>query len=306
MADDDLPSGVVLLERPRAADGEDGSAPGTGGGTGPGSGDGGDGGDGSDGVPRIAGAVGLHPRMERRRLTVQRDEERRRLRRAVWVLAVLATLVGAAVLAHTPAFDVDELRVEGAVSTPAAAVVAASGIRRGDALPTVDESGAERRVEQLPWVDDADVVREWPGTVRVVVTERQPEAAVQLHQQLPLALVDGSGRVLDIGGAAPPGLAVLTGIDVDRIAEGDVIPASARDALRVAVGAREQMPGAVAAVSLDLDATLTMGGIVRFGSAAALDEKLVALATFLTDVDLVNLDVLDLRVPGSAALTRRR
>jgi cell division protein FtsQ len=303
VADDDLPSGVVVLDRPRPGAG--GRRPA--GGTPPGSGGSGGGGDGPPESPSAGtGLVALHPRMERRRLDVQRDRERRRLHRAVWVLAVVALLVVGAALSQTPAVDVDHLLVAGEGNTSEAAVRWASGIRRGDALLTLDERGAERRIEELPWVAHADVVREWPGTVRVVVRERQPEAAVQAGDRLPPALVDHTGRVLDVGGPVPPGLVVVTGLDPGELAEGEIVPAGVRDALRVAVGARERVPGAVASISLGLDANLTAGGRVRFGSPAALDEKLVALATFLTDVDLTNLDVLDLRVPGSAAITRRR
>jgi hypothetical protein len=84
------------------------------------------------------------------------------------------------------------------------------------------------------------------------------------------------------------------------------VPATVRDALRVAVGAAERAPGAVVSVSPDLEASLAGGGVVRFGSAEALEEKLVALATVLSDVDLTDLAVLDLRVPSSPALTRQR
>jgi cell division protein FtsQ len=288
MADDELPSGVVLLDRPRSGAPDDGDGPAR------------------ETPAEPLAVVGLHPRMERRRLDVQLDRKRRRWRRALQVLAAIALLVVGAALAHTPAFDVDELRVEGVSHTSEAAVRWASGIHPGDALLTLDESGAERRIEELPWVARADVVREWPGTVRIAVREREPAAAVRSGDQVLPAVVDRTGRVLDIGALVLPGTVTVTGVAPGRIAEGEVLPAAARDALRLALGARERVPGAVASVSIELDATLTRGGIVRFGSAAALDEKLVALATFLTDVDLANLDVLDLRVPGSAAITRRR
>jgi cell division protein FtsQ len=289
MADDDLPSGVVLLDRPRpGAKNQPSAEPGAG--------------VGSSGALE---PVELHPRIELRRRTVQEDHDRRRLHKVVTALSVVAAGVVGVALAHTPVVDVDQIDVRGAAHTAAATVAWASGIDRGDALLTLDEAGAERRIEDLPWVADADVVREWPGTVRIMVTEREPAAALQLNQSPQVAVLDASGRVLDLGVPVPPGVAVITGARVARLAEGDVVPASARDALRLAVGARERVPGAVAAVSLDLDATLLSGGVVRFGSVAALDEKLVNLATMLADVDLSNLGVLDLRVPGSPALTRQ-
>jgi cell division protein FtsQ len=287
MADDDLPSGVVLLDRPRpGANDEPGAEP--------------------DVPPRVSREpVALHPRFELRRRTVQEDQDRRRLHKVIVVLSLVAAVVVGVAVAHTPAVDVDRVVVEGGANTPEATVTWASGIDQGDALLTLDEAGAERRIEELAWVSEADVVREWPGTVRIAVTEREPAAALQVGLGPQVALLDSRGRVLALGVPAPlPGLVVLTGFRPSRLAEGDVVPASARDALQVAVGARERVSGAVTAVSPELEATLTEGGVVRFGSVAALDEKLVALATVLRDVDVGGLAVLDLRVPGSPALTR--
>jgi hypothetical protein len=66
----------------------------------------------------------------------------------------------------------------------------------------------------------------------------------------------------------------------------------------------EALPGGVAGVSTELDVTLGYGGVVRFGSTAELDDKVVALETVLARVQLDCLAMLDLRAPGSPALTR--
>ena len=63
---------------------------------------------------------------------------------------------------------------------------------------------------------------------------------------------------------------------------------------------------AVASVSTDLDAVLVEGGTIRFGSTARLDDKVTAAQTVLDQVDTGCLEVLDVRVPGSPALTRNQ
>ena len=88
--------------------------------------------------------------------------------------------------------------------------------------------------------------------------------------------------------------------------EGERLPAEARDALTVATALRERMPGVVVSVSTDLDAALAEGGEIRFGSAKELDLKVTAAKTVLADVDLACLETLDVRVPGSPALTRNQ
>jgi cell division septal protein FtsQ len=253
---------------------------------------------------KAAEAVVLHPRMRDRRIAVRRDEGRRRLRRLAWGMAGLTLVVDGAAVAQTPFVDVDHIVVEGGTQTGEATVRWASGVHQGDALLTLDEHGAEGSIEQLSWVATADVKREWPSTVRIVVHERVPAVVLQSEPGLPLAVVDAEGRVLQIGGIIPPGLVTITGVPRE-MREGRLLPGSARDALTLAMAAPALVPGAVTTVSQTLEATLTSGGVVRFGSLDELDEKLVALATVLARVDTSCLGVLDVKVPGSPTVSRR-
>ena len=102
------------------------------------------------------------------------------------------------------------------------------------------------------------------------------------------------------GGDAP---LVLTGIE-GRITEGEQLSGDARDALELATTLRDRMPGVVVSVSSDLDAALVEGGSIRFGSTDQLEAKVTAAKTVLSDVDVTCLETLDVRVPGSPALTR--
>jgi cell division protein FtsQ len=252
--------------------------------------------------------VTVDPRMRSRRIGVRRAAGRRRLRRATLVLAVLAVGVGSLAATRSPVLDVDHVTVSGAHRTDVAAVVRAAGIERGDPMVGVDPGAAARRVGRLAWVGRVRVVRAWPATVKIEVHERRPAAMVQVTQAR-VALVDPGGRVLAIepvGSEALPadgGPVTLTGVD-GRVAEGERLPADARAALTVALAARERLPGVVAAVSTELDAALVEGGTVRFGSADRIDDKLTAVGTVLDQVDTGCLETLDVRVPGSPALTR--
>ena len=53
-------------------------------------------------------------------------------------------------------------------------------------------------------------------------------------------------------------------------------------------------------------AAVAEGGEIRFGSTEQLDLKVTAAKTVLADVDLACLEALDVRVPGSPALTRNQ
>jgi cell division protein FtsQ len=257
--------------------------------------------------------VVVDPRLRARRIEVQRDAGRRRLRRVLAILGATGAVLAAYAVTQSPVLDVDHVRVSGGERTDHGAVAFASGIGRGEPMVSLDTGAVARRIEALPWVRTARVERRWPGTVRVSITERTPAAVVPVGEgdEARLALVDASGRVLSDGsdtsdGTAapmPPGLPTLADVRGD-VTAGETLDRDARDALAVVAALAEALPGTVAEVSTDLDATLVSGGQVRFGTAEDLDDKIVAVETVLADVDVDGLAVLDVRVPGSPVLTR--
>ena len=250
------------------------------------------------------GAVRVHPRMRSRRIEVRRDAGRRRLRRGVVVLSALVALLAVAAVVRSPLLDVDDLRTQGGEHTSPQRITAAAGIHRGTAMVGLDTEAAESRVEALPWVAEATVTRSWPGQVTVTVEERTPVAAIAVGEAS-WAQVDADGRVLEMVDAAPAGLPALDGVD-GRIAQGEPLPGETGDALDLLAAVHEALPGGIAAVSTDLDVTLGYGGIVRFGSTDALDDKVVAVETVLARVDLACMALLDVRAPGAPALTRHQ
>jgi cell division protein FtsQ len=257
--------------------------------------------------------------MRSRRIHVRRSAGRRRLRRVSLVLAVVAVVVLALAATRTPLLDVDRVLVTGVDGARAEAVRSAAAVAPDQPLVSLDTGAVADRVEDLPWVASAQVSRSWPATVRVRVTGREVVAAVQVTEQH-VALVDADGYVVSIeegaveptdggddaeAGGVAAGALVLTGIE-GPIAEGRRLDGDARDALTVASAVAERLPDTVASVSTDLDAELVAGGVVRFGSTDDLDEKITAVKTVLSDVDTACMALLDVRVPGSPALTRNQ
>ena len=251
-----------------------------------------------------ASPVVVHPRMRSRRIAVRRDQGRRRLRRLALGLGVIAVVVLAVVASQTSLLDVDRVRIDGVRHTAAGDVGRVAQIEPGDTMVGVDTNAASARIEALPWIAHATVARHWPGTIEIHVTEREPLAVVQVADGR-VALVDEKGRVLEVTGQPPGGLPEVTGVR-GRIAEGEELGSGVRDALTVLRALRERLSGAVASISSDLDAALAAGGDVRFGSTNDLDDKIVAVETVLADVDMSCLALLDVRVPGSPALTRHQ
>lgn len=249
--------------------------------------------------------VPMDPRIRRRRIEVRRDQGRRRLRLLIALVVVVFLTAAAWAVAGSPLADVDRIKVVDAERTPAADVVRATGIRRSSAMVDVDEGRAARRVEALPWIATAEVVREWPGTVVVTVTERAPTAVTRADTGS-WALVDATGRVLDVVPEAPPGLTVLEGLaaapEPGATLDGGSAPLAVVAALTGALRARVQAVVTTAGEQVEL--TLTPRGRARLGRPTELEAKLRALERVLAQVDARDLAVVDVRLPSSPVLTR--
>jgi cell division protein FtsQ len=247
--------------------------------------------------------VAVDPRIWARRIAVQRELGRRRLRVLVVAASALATLGGAYLLVGSPLLDVDHVRVSGVELSDPDAVLDAAGVARGTALARLDTGAVERRVEALPWVARASVQRRFPGTVRIVLTERAPRAFVR-RDDGGVVLVAGDGTVLGPVAAPPPGLVEVLGVRRTP-APGSLLSPP------LAAGARDAMPGAIAArvtavvlgeagtASLRLDG----GGEIRLGTLAELRAKGgAALAVLETLAPGARLDYVDVSVPANPSL----
>lgn len=155
--------------------------------------------------------AGVDPRIRARRIEVQRQLGRRRLRVLVVAAAVAALGGGAWWAVRSPLLDVDRVVVRGAVHVDAATIVGAAGVARGQALLDVDTGAVVRRVESLAWVARADVARDWPGTLRITVREYRPVAFARRPDGA-VALLSAGGRVLADADAAGDGLVEVTGL----------------------------------------------------------------------------------------------
>lgn len=256
--------------------------------------------------------VPIDPRIRQRRIEVRRDEGRRRLRLLVGAGSVVVAGLLGWLATRSPVLDVDTVRVRGARQSTTSAVERASGITTGDAMVDVDEAAVARRVEALPWVDEATVRRHWPGTVIVSVTERRAVVSARGENRAWL-LVDADGRLLARRSYPQAGLPAIEGGPFGA-APGQSIAATGRGALEVAraIGRGDRV-GDIPVVAVVDGGQLELrlvhdergcGGVVRFGPPDQVREKLLAVFTVLDHVDLEGLAVLDVRVPSAPVITR--
>ncbi|WP_316667889.1 FtsQ-type POTRA domain-containing protein [uncultured Propionibacterium sp.] len=217
----------------------------------------------------------------------QRARARRRNRRiavttaGVLVVAVLVWLVG-----FSPVFVVRDVEVTGLTRTSPDDVKAAAAVPSETPLARLDGDAIADRVEQLATIAGARIVRSWPGTVRIEVTERT--AVYQIAQADAYGQVDSEGVVFatSTDRAAAP-VAVLADAD-DQDLRADVatatsaLPQDLRDRL-TSVNA-----GSVDSISFLIDGAIT----IFWGSAEQSDEKASVIGVLWSQGgDYTNYDV---------------
>jgi cell division protein FtsQ len=232
-------------------------------------------------------AARMEPRMRERRRAVKRAAGRKRLKWvAIGVAAVGLVVAGLAVLG-SGLFAITSVDVEGAVYSRGSTLDAVVDDLRGSNVLRVDTEAAERRLEAIPWVDDARVTTDFPHGARIEIRERRPMIAYQATDGH-FRVLDRNGRVLDVIAGQPVNYLALEVDDGPPLEAGDVAPAGYRAAAILVSTLTPQMRQRATSVSADQNATelslmLDDEIEVRFGAAEDLQDKLVRLQTALTN-----------------------
>ena len=245
--------------------------------------------------------VTMDPRMQERRADVLRQQARRRLRRAMAVLALCALAVAGWVVVHSQVFGARVVTVVGAPPGERAAVIQAAGLTGAPPLLDVGAANAAA-VERLPWVATATVSRQWPDGVRVVVTQRTPVAVVaEAAPSTGFAEIDRDGRVQATVPTPPAGLVQVTGTAAPG-APGTTL-VDARAALEVASTLPKAFAAQVTQVQAgpggDVTLQLTSPVTVYLGSTADLRAKYEDAAALLAGASLAKGEVIDVSAPST-------
>jgi cell division protein FtsQ len=209
-------------------------------------------------------------------------------------------------ITRSPLLSVHRVRIQGAAHTSLVDVTGAAGLVHHRQMTDLDEAAMVRSLLALPWIRTARVVRQWPTTVAITLTERHPVAISPDVNGW--ATIDQSGRVLAVT-AARPG-------DVPEIAEvgapspaggpGTVVAAGLMTDLTVAANLVAPLSTEVAGVAVTSDGQVELilvgGAKAWLGPVDDLSAKLTALATVLSKVK-VGKGVVDVRVPTAPVLT---
>ncbi len=214
-------------------------------------------------------------RFEQRRLSARR----RRLLR-IGIAVVVVVLVGgtAWVVFASPLLAVRNVTITGTHRTTKGLIDLTAAVPKGEPLARIDVGAVERRVEQLPLVASATVVRSWPSTITITVVERVPVAVAQ--SATGLRLIDKDGNDLAGTPTAPPGLTVIS------LDPATADPAAFKAAAAVVAGLPAVLRSVVTSVSAgtanSVDLHLVGGALVHWGDASQGAEKARILHTLLS------------------------
>jgi cell division protein FtsQ len=145
---------------------------------------------------------------------------RRRGHRLLLAALVLAALVGPALGVRwaltTPRFAVGAVEVRGASRVPVERILAAAAIPPGTNLWRIDPTAAAARVQALAGIRRAELIRELPNRVTVVVEERRPFTLVHGGR---LHWLDEEGWLLgEESQAVAPTVPVISGLTEEEVA----------------------------------------------------------------------------------------
>lgn len=101
------------------------------------------------------------------------------LRAVVIVVGVLLALVvvfliAVTLLSNTSAFEITSVEAEDSAHVTADSIVRLAKVEDGATLLNVDTKAIEENLQKNPWILSAHITREFPDTLKIEVTERQP------------------------------------------------------------------------------------------------------------------------------------
>ena len=236
----------------------------------------------------------------------------RRLGRAVALaglpLVMLAGLgIGGYWALTTERFAVATIEVRGASRVSPAEIVAASAIHPGVNLWSIDTARAALAVAALPEIRRAEIVRELPGRVTIVVEERRPFTLVHAER---LHWVDEEGRLLgEAREAVVPPVPVISGLTEAELETLSTVPGPKTRAALAVIRALLRSGSALTQEISEIDMSrregpvlYTVDGVeVRLGGEEW-EDRLARLEGVLAQVTTKNVRTVDLRFRDQVVL----
>jgi len=209
----------------------------------------------------------------------------------------------------SPRFAVTAVEVRGASRVSPQRILEVSGIVHGANLWRINPEHVRARLEDLPEIRRADVVRELPNRVSIVVEERRPFTLVHAGR---LHWLDEEGRVLgEERHAVTPEVPVISGLSEEELASMRTAPGPrARQAItliRALLRTGSSLAGEISEIDMSRPegpVLYTVDGVeVRLGTEQW-EERLARLEGVLSQVATDDVRGVDLRFRDQVVLRK--
>ena len=112
------------------------------------------------------------------------------LTRRIVALSVLGVVVILCVCLFTPIFGVSEVLVEGNNKLTSEEIINISGIQKGQNIFRINIKKTAAKLEELPYVNDAEIVRKFPAKVKIVLAEATEDIIIDTPLEFIVATID--------------------------------------------------------------------------------------------------------------------
>lgn len=240
----------------------------------------------------------MDPRLADRRRRVAEDRVRSNLGRLVRFLVLLAAVAAVVWFLQSPFLSVSRVVVTGAHRVDVIGILTEHGVEEGRAMVTLHLDGARQALAADPWIASVEMAREWPSTVRVDLTEREPAASVRLSDGW--ALVAADATVLERVDGPDPSLPAARFPQVAESEASDDLEVAGAVAYLAALPLNHRSDAQVGPGEGGLVARVD-GFEVRLGGPFEMDSK-AAVTAALLDSGLEEGSVLTVVAPASPAV----
>lgn len=128
--------------------------------------------------------------MQKKKLTSSEKYKRKMLTRRIAALSVLGVIVILCVCLFTPIFGVSEVLVEGNNKLTSEEIINISGIQKGQNIFRINTKKTAAKLEELPYVNDAEIVRKFPAKVKIVLAEATEDIIIDTPLEFIVATID--------------------------------------------------------------------------------------------------------------------
>ena len=151
----------------------------------------------------------------------RRKRRKKRKPVAFFVFTAVAFTVVAVLI--SPLFEIRQIDIIGSSFICDEAILSHAQLETGQNMLAFSASTVREQINQLPYVQDVDVVREFPDRIVITVEERIPIANIRVAHSATYLLIDDAGMVLESASAPAPALPVAIGIDFASFSVGEYL-----------------------------------------------------------------------------------